>query len=93
MPNIVERRYWDATSVMSVCIKYNFYTRGNSSEYQSMLIRVLNSEPTVEVLYDFASDILKHSREDLNLTNVMFILANEAVTLMYHEVEDDKNAK
>lgn len=36
-PKIVEKRFWSASGVRSVCIHNDLYTRGDCEEYDQML--------------------------------------------------------
>ena len=81
-PKIEEKRIWSVESVRSACIKNNLYTRGDNDDYSHMLGWVRRLYPNEENLYFIAEDIQKHSK-DQTITNVMFILANDAVTYTF----------
>jgi len=82
IPNIAINRYWSTQSVREVCIKNNLYTSGDCEEYDKMLSSVKSLYPSAENLYFVASDILSHSKNQ-TITNIMFILENEAVTTTF----------
>lgn len=86
-PEIKTVRKWDSGSVRNVCVKNGLYTRGNNEEYTRMLDEVNLSEPTTECIYLIAKDITEHSVEQ-TVSNVMFLLANQAVTTFYELDEE-----
>ena len=81
-PKIEEMRQWSVDSVRSACIRNNLYTRGDNEAYAHMFSWVSRLYPNEENLYFIAKDIYDHS-DDQTITNVMFILANEAVTYTF----------
>ncbi len=82
MPNITEKKYWGIISVRQACIDNRLYTRGTCDDYDKMLSKVSQTHPTLENLYEVAADIAAHSVQQ-TVSNVMYILANEAVTTCY----------
>lgn len=86
MPNIKEISRWDFLSVKQACINHSLYTRGDSEEYAEMLSKIDNLYPSTDNIYAIAKDIEAHSTEQ-TITNVMFILRNEAVKTFY-EIEE-----
>lgn len=81
-PKIEEMRHWSVDSVRTACIRNSLYTRGDNEEYEHMFSWVKRLYPNEENLYFIAKDICVHSK-DQTITNVMFILANEAVTYTF----------
>jgi len=77
-PKITENKHWSPASVRNACIDNDLYTRGDNEDYEHMLDWVSRLYPNVENLYFIAEDIVKHSANQ-TVTNVMFILANDAV--------------
>lgn len=83
---VKETRSWDSCRVRNMCIKNNYYTRGDCEAYGKMLEFVDKNRPTTSTIYDVACDIVKHS--DLDKYNcdekeliqaVMYDLANTVV--------------
>ena len=88
-PKIKENRSWTIESVRRMCIHNNLYTRGDNDAYSAMLNYVRGKKPTVNSMYVVAKDICEHS-EDQTVSNVMFMLANEAVAYTFEiEGQDD----
>lgn len=83
---IIETRVWSAESVRQVCIENNLYTRGNNKEYSAMLDKVEKNYAGNEAIYAIAKDIMEHS-EGQTVTNIMFLLANKAVTTIFEIVK------
>lgn len=79
---IERREIWSAATVRSMCIHHGLYTCGDNEEYAAMLLAVEATEPTDEQIYLIASDINYHSQGQ-TISNIMFMLANEAVTTCY----------
>lgn len=86
---IKELKRWDAESVRAACIKHGLYTAGDCKAYDRMLNQVELLSPNTENIYTIAEDIVEHSDEQ-TVSNVMFILANEAVTVFY-DLQDGEN--
>ena len=84
MPEIEQYRFWTVEDVRNVCIKYDWYTKGDCRAYDKMLTTVRETEPTTENLYKVARDIMEHS-EDVWMTveGTMTKLEREAVTNGY----------
>lgn len=75
---VTKNRMWYADRVRQACIRNDLYTRGDNAAYNKMLDFVDGNEPRMDVMYKVAKDIFEHSK-DQTITNVMFILENEAV--------------
>lgn len=75
---ITANRFWNTQQVRQACINNDLYTRGSNEDYIEMFDMVRELEPTTENLYLVAKNIADHSANQ-PITNVMFILENEAV--------------
>lgn len=76
---IVRTPNWSAASVRKACIKNDLFTIGDSKSYDRMLADVSNNpNPSDFGLFIIAKDIAEHS-ENQTVSNVMYILANDAV--------------
>ena len=82
IPKIEVKEFWSRNSVRETCIRNQLYTRGSGESYANMLDVVERFNPSPYRLYIVARDIVKHSEEQ-TITNVMFILPNEAVKRTY----------
>lgn len=87
-PKITEKKMWSWDDVRRACIKNNLYTAGTNEEYDALAQIVTITKPTTSSIYLVAKDICEHSIGQ-TLSNVMFILANEAVTTTY-KIEDEE---
>ncbi|MCI9505767.1 MAG: hypothetical protein HFF62_04145 [Oscillospiraceae bacterium] len=88
-PKITANRFWTPHSVRQTCITHDLYTGGDCEEYEKMLDRVRNCEPTTENLYVIAKDIQEHSNGQ-TITNVMFLLEKDAVMTTFEiDGQDD----
>lgn len=82
-PEITEQVIWSATEVRHLCIKNEWYTRGDNRAYSAMLDMVDESEPTTENLYKVAKDIKEHSNTDSDIASIMFQMKKYCVTSFY----------
>jgi hypothetical protein len=83
VPKIIERKVWNSMMVRETCIRFNLYKGGTVKEYENMLFNMVEKmPPTAENIFVVADDICKHS-DNHCITNVMFILANNAVKTFY----------
>jgi len=83
-PEIKEERRWSSNSVRSVCIKFDWYTRGDVRAYSKMLDFVEENEPTALNIYRVAEDILEHTSDDEEtIENIMFVLQKEACNTFF----------
>lgn len=80
-PEIVELRSMTCDSVRACCIKNYLYTKGTVRDYDRMLSKA-EEEFSLKNLYEIAIDIYEHS-EDQTVTNIMSLLARDAVTTVY----------
>lgn len=84
---VKEVRLWDVNSVMNVCNKMGWYTRGCIEEYEKMLNYVIEHvHPTTRNIYTVACDILDHTSKDQGQTvsNIMCYLANDTIDIVYY---------
>lgn len=79
---ITSKRFWTRGSVRSACVNNNLYTGGDNEEYEHMLDWVDRMYPNTENLYFIAKNIYCHSA-DQTITNIMFILEQEAIYTTY----------
>lgn len=82
-PKITEQVIWSATEVRHLCIKNEWYTRGDNRAYSAMLDMVDESEPTTSNLYKVAKDIKEHSNTDSDIAGIMFLMKKYCVTSFY----------
>lgn len=80
-PEITEIRSMSCYSVRACCIKNDLYTHGTVRDYDRMLMKA-EGEFSLKLLYETAIDIYEHS-EDQTVTNIMSLLARDAVTTVY----------
>lgn len=83
---IKELKRWSKMAIRKACIKHGLYTAGDCDEYERMLDLADGLTPDANNIWFVACDIVEHS-EDQTVENVMFILANEAVTTHF-EIEE-----
>lgn len=88
IPAIKRTPHLDVDSVRAACVRNDLYTCGTNEEYMAMFLMVTNYPTPSDIgIYRVAKDIAEHS-EDQTVTNVMYILANDAV---YYTFELDGN--
>lgn len=89
-PIITRTPHWTVSDVRETCIRNNLYTRGTNEEYEEMFDIVRSvPEPSDFGIHRVAKDIAEHS-DGQTVTNVMFILANEAVKYTF-ELDGNDN--
>ena len=55
-------RWLDSAKIREMCIRYNYYTRGDVNAYSNMLKTADNEDAdNSEAVYDIAYDIYEHS--------------------------------
>lgn len=59
---ITSKKVWSWHNMREMCIRENFYTCGSCEEYDAMLAKVRENEPTDEIIYGVAADINAHSK-------------------------------
>lgn len=80
------KRVWSRNSVRDCCIKFDWYTLGDNSDYEKMLRFVETHKPTDNNITRVAENIFNHSEKDgRDMTVVAFALAKEAVMLLVEE--------
>lgn len=79
-----ETRKIDGIKVRSACIRYEWYTAGDCEEYDHMFdfIRNLNTV-TTDDLEMVAKDIKEHSDTEYEISDIMFVLANDCCTTFF----------
>lgn len=76
---ITRRSTWTPLDVRTACVENYLYSEGTNEEYERMLQAIEKvQDPSDYMIYAVAKDIAEHS-ENQTITNVMFILANEAI--------------
>ena len=89
-PTITRTPHWTVSDVREACIINDLYTRGTNEEYEKMFDIIRRCpEPGDIGIWRVAKDIAEHSVGQ-TVTNVMFILANEAVKYTF-ELDGDDN--
>lgn len=81
-PAIKANRHWNVDSVRTACIRNRLYTCGDCEDYEHMFSWVRRLYPDTDNIYFIAQDIAKHSDRQ-TISNVMYILENEAVTTTF----------
>lgn len=82
-PTITKTPHWTPASVRSACIFNSLYTNGDNESYETMLEQVGRIPTPSDIgVYMVAKDIADHS-EGQTVANVMYILANQAITYTF----------
>lgn len=97
MKKIIERRYITPYDLRKLCVKEEWYTKGDNEEYNLMLGMCYAdgfeyAELTTDLIAEIAADIQKHSdvdQDEESLLNIMFCIANEASTTCFEIKEYD----
>lgn len=80
---ITRTPHWSVDSVRAACIRNNLFTEGTNEEYAELMAFVLKIKTPSDIgLFEAASYIAEHS-DDQTAANVLFILANEAVSYSF----------
>ena len=82
MKQYIETKHWSVESVRRACIRNDLFTAGDCEEYDHMLNWVTRLYPNTENIQYIAEIIDKYS-EGQEVSNIMYILANEAVITTY----------
>ena len=83
LPQITKTPHWTIDSVMTACRRNDLYTNGDNAAYEAMLRQVSQfKHPSDIFVFMVAEDIAKHS-DYQTVSNVMYILANEAITYTF----------
>lgn len=80
---LVVTNVWCGETIRSMCIRHNLYTKGSNDEYNSMLDLVDSFEPSIQMIYIIASDILKHSNTDMTIETLMYTINKEVIEVFY----------
>lgn len=85
IPEITVEVVWSWHNIQRLCIKNDWYTRGDTRAYAEMLDFVDQNEPTTINIYKVAQDILEHSEESecLYIEAIMYEITNEVVETLY----------
>lgn len=82
---VKENRIISPTSLRSLCIKYNWFTRGNNEEYEKLFQMIDEKDNLttndIEIIADY---ILQHSDTSDDLLDVCTKLANIFYTYFYY---------
>ena len=88
---IIKTDAWNREGVRQVCIDNWFYTGGDCEAYENMLEYVKENPPKKKNIYRVAKDIHEHSRVNISVADIMFILRKDAVRTFYRiEREEGK---
>lgn len=73
-----------------MCIRNDFYTLGDTEEYNNMFDFIIHHEPTPDNIWIVANDIARHSdlesygqNDTENIESIMFLIEREAVNTFY----------
>lgn len=77
MKVVLKNTVTDFEDIRALCIKYNWYIKGNSREYENMM-KACNKPATPARMLKMAQDIVEHS-EFQDLETVLFILYKDGV--------------
>lgn len=80
---IKETRNWTWSAVRMACINNEYYDLGDCQEYENLASFVCSHKPTMSNLLYVAEDIKNHTYGELDVLNVMEVIANEAVKTVY----------
>ena len=84
---IIEKRVWFVDDIISVCIRNDLYTRGNTNDYDNMLNKVRENEPTVNNIYLVAKDILEHTKNgEFTVVDIMNLLSK--IVYIIYRIEE-----
>lgn len=73
----------EAEEIRALCIKYNWYTKGNNNEYSGMMTKYCCKKATPTKVLSMAQDIADHS-EFNDVETILYILYKDGV---YHVAE------
>lgn len=90
MAKIEAIQVWSAYEIRSMCVKNDYYTRGDNEAYRKMLNFVSEHKPTTENIYKVAVDIVAHSDlseegvDDIEMIEgMMFDISKDCVSTHY----------
>ena len=76
-------RFWNSDAVRETCIKFGWYTWGNSYDYSKMLGFVDSHKPTDSNISKVVEDIFNHSNQDgRDIESVAYCFGKFAVDLI-----------
>lgn len=70
-----ETRILHASDLRTLCIRENWYTLGDSDEYDTLMCKTFCENLTTEVIADIAQDIKDHSDTDMEIPEIMYAVA------------------
>lgn len=72
------KRIVEAARLRGMCIKHNYYTRGNNEDYGNMLLK-FSGKPVAETEIEWlAKDIKSHSDTEDEVISIAFNILTEA---------------
>lgn len=76
-----------AKDLRELCIRNNWYTRGDCKAYSHLLNELAHEKEniTTDDIVEIAQDILEHSNTDQELTSICFEVARIAVSFFEEE--------
>lgn len=74
----IEERKMFADDLRRLCIRNNWFTRGNNDEYDTFLNMAKKENITTDDIVELAEQIIEHSElaEEETITSIMFELAS-----------------
>ena len=79
-------RFWNSNSVRETCIKFNWYTCGNYTDYSNLLDFVDSHKPTDRNINRVIEDIFNHSDpEGRDFQSLAYCFGKFAVNLIPKE--------
>ena len=81
MTTYKETRILGMGALRSLCIKENWYTRGDSAAYGKLLRMADKDNITTQDIAVMAIDIKEHSNTDADITNIMFEISRKCFSL------------
>ena len=70
-----ETRILHASDLRTLCIHENWYTLGNSDEYDALMCKAFCPNLTTDVIANIAQDIKDHSETDQEIPEIMYAVA------------------
>lgn len=81
-PKIFKMQQWNSSDIRSLCIREDWYTKGDCVEYSTML-KYVDEHPCTDLnVYIVARDICEHT-EDQTISNIMFCIAHHCIYTFY----------
>lgn len=85
---VKEIRKIDFEKVRAMCISNDLYSCGTNEEYEHLLLHLCNDfeNQKTEDLIEIALNILNHSETTIELTSILFMLANECCYTVFEVI-------